>query len=56
VAGILKAALQGDLYDRELSVEFVARLRDTRPFGGVQELVDQLRRDVDEARRVVAGE
>jgi Fe-S cluster biogenesis protein NfuA len=36
----------GDLYGSELAVEFVARLRDTRPFAGVNELVEQLRRDV----------
>jgi riboflavin kinase/FMN adenylyltransferase len=40
----------GDLYGKELRVSFVKRLRDTRPFGGVNELVEQLKRDVAEAR------
>jgi riboflavin kinase/FMN adenylyltransferase len=43
----------GDLYGKELRVQFVKLLRDTRPFGGVQELTDQLRRDVAEARGVL---
>src|SRR5205823_11913432 len=42
----------GDLYGQTLAVDFVARLRDTRPFPGVDQLVEQLRRDVDEARRI----
>lgn len=37
---------QGDLYGQVLSVEFLARLRDTRPFGSVEELVAQLQNDV----------
>lgn len=36
----------GDLYGKELRVEFVRRLRDTRPFAGVAELVEQLKNDV----------
>lgn len=40
----------GDLYGAGLSVEFVAKLRDTRPFGGAAELADQLGRDVAAAR------
>ncbi len=43
----------GDLYGREVRVSFVKRLRETRPFGGVAELVEQLRRDVADARAVV---
>jgi riboflavin kinase/FMN adenylyltransferase len=41
----------GDLYGQELNLEFVKRLRDTRPFSGVTELVEQLKRDVEEVRR-----
>lgn len=44
----------GDLYGRQLEIDFVRRLRDTRPFGSVTELVAQLRRDVEQAR-VAAG-
>jgi riboflavin kinase/FMN adenylyltransferase len=43
---------EGDLYGRPLAVDFVQRLRDTRPFGSVGELVEQLRRDVAQAREV----
>src|SRR5262245_14839442 len=44
---------EGDLYGRPLALDFVARLRDTRPFAGPAELVEQLGRDVEQARRVV---
>ncbi len=40
----------GDLYGSELRVEFVRRLRDTRPFNGVAELVEQLKKDVEAVR------
>ncbi len=43
----------GDLYGKELRVTFVKRLRDTRPFGGVAELVEQLGKDVAEARAAI---
>jgi len=42
----------GDLYGAALAVDFVDRLRDTRPFGGVDDLVRQLRADVDQAARL----
>ena len=40
----------GDLYGKEMCVSFVRRLRDTRPFDGVGELVEQLGKDVAAAR------
>ena len=40
----------GDLYGRRLAVEFVARLRDTRSFAGIDALVVQLKQDVAAAR------
>jgi riboflavin kinase/FMN adenylyltransferase len=43
----------GDLYDRSLSVEFVAKIRDTKPFAGVQALTEQIQKDVGEARRIL---
>jgi riboflavin kinase / FMN adenylyltransferase len=43
----------GDLYGKSMLVEFVARLRDTRPFSGVAELVEQLRADVGAARQLL---
>ncbi len=43
----------GDLYGRPMAVEFVARLRDTRPFAGPADLVAQLRADVERARQII---
>jgi riboflavin kinase / FMN adenylyltransferase len=43
---------QGDLYAQELSIDFVERLRETRPFRGVDELLAQLRVDVERARTI----
>lgn len=40
----------GDLYDREVDVGFVARLRDERRFGGVDELRHQIEADAAAAR------
>ncbi len=42
----------GDLYGQTLTVDFLKRLRDTRPFAGVAELVEQLHRDVEQARQI----
>jgi riboflavin kinase/FMN adenylyltransferase len=42
----------GDLYGRALAVEFIRRLRDTRKFAGAAALAEQLRADIEEARRV----
>jgi riboflavin kinase / FMN adenylyltransferase len=44
----------GDLYGQELAVDFLARLRGTQKFAGVDALVEQMRRDVAEARRICA--
>jgi len=41
----------GDLYGQTLEVEFVEKLRDTRPFAGVADLVAQLRHDIAAAER-----
>jgi riboflavin kinase/FMN adenylyltransferase len=43
---------EGDLYARPLAVDFIARLRDTRPFAGPAELMAQLQADVAAARRI----
>ncbi len=43
----------GDLYGQSLAVDFMRRLRDTRPFRGADDLIDQLRRDVEQARKVL---
>lgn len=44
---------QGNLYGQQLTLEFVARLRETKKFASIQELQQQLKRDVDQARMVV---
>jgi riboflavin kinase/FMN adenylyltransferase len=45
----------GDLYDRRVRVAFVERLRDERRFPGADELLDQIRRDVADTRRILAA-
>jgi riboflavin kinase / FMN adenylyltransferase len=43
-----------DIYDRELRLDFLARLRGERRFDSVDALVEQMHRDVEETRRVAA--
>ncbi|HET7524198.1 MAG TPA: bifunctional riboflavin kinase/FAD synthetase [Acidimicrobiales bacterium] len=45
----------GDLYDEEAKVEFVAHLRPQVKFESVQELIDQTTRDVATTRRVLGA-
>ncbi len=45
----------GDLYGRHLSVEFVERLRDELKFDSLEALVEQMGRDVEQARDVLGG-
>src|SRR5262249_24515263 len=45
----------GDLYGRRLEIDLLARLRTTRKFAGVEELLDQMRADVAQARQVAGG-
>ncbi|MHB1485935.1 MAG: bifunctional riboflavin kinase/FAD synthetase [Acidimicrobiales bacterium] len=45
----------GDLYGEEARLDFVARLRDEQRFSSVDELVVQMGRDVDQARKILAG-
>jgi riboflavin kinase/FMN adenylyltransferase len=40
-------AFDGDLYGQELTVEFLKRVRETREFGSVDELKDQLAKDIE---------
>ncbi|WP_084058643.1 bifunctional riboflavin kinase/FAD synthetase [Desulfacinum hydrothermale] len=46
---------QGDLYGKELTVRFVAKLRDEQRFDGPEALVDQIHKDVAETRRILAS-
>lgn len=43
----------GDLYGRQLRVEFLGRIRDIRPFASPDELASQLRRDRETAISIV---
>ncbi|HEY8638086.1 MAG TPA: bifunctional riboflavin kinase/FAD synthetase [Solirubrobacteraceae bacterium] len=43
---------EGDLYGQDLRIEFVKRLRGEKRFGSVEELVDQMARDVEQARAI----
>jgi riboflavin kinase / FMN adenylyltransferase len=42
----------GDLYGQQVELEFLERLRPTRKFSGRDELLVQIRADVEEARRI----
>jgi riboflavin kinase / FMN adenylyltransferase len=46
---------EDDLYGTDLRVAFVSRLRGERRFGGVEELIAQMRIDVEDAVRVCAS-
>jgi riboflavin kinase / FMN adenylyltransferase len=43
----------GDLYGREIEVEFVSKLREERCFETLEALVAQIRRDAEEARQIL---
>ena len=44
----------GDLYGQSLTVDFVEKIRETRPFGSVAELIAQVQIDVERAKTIVA--
>jgi riboflavin kinase/FMN adenylyltransferase len=45
----------GDLYGREIEVEFVAKLREEETFAGLDALVVQMNKDAENARRILAS-
>lgn len=45
----------GDLYGQRLEVQFVAKLRDEQGFERIEDLVEQMKRDEQAARAVLAG-
>jgi riboflavin kinase/FMN adenylyltransferase len=46
----------GDLYDRPLAIDFIGKIRDTRPFGSAQELVAQIQKDIGAVRKILGSE
>jgi riboflavin kinase/FMN adenylyltransferase len=46
---------EGDIYGRVVDVSFTRRIREERRFSGIDELKDQIQRDVKEARFVADG-
>jgi riboflavin kinase/FMN adenylyltransferase len=47
---------RGDLYDKEIMVEFVQKLRDERHFSSPEELQAQIKRDIEQAKVILAEE
>ena len=45
-----------DIYGERLEVEFRHRIRDERAFDGIDELVQQIRDDIEEAARLLRSE
>ena len=45
----------GDLYGREMTVEFVQRIRDERKFDSLAALVEEMQRDMSRARDILSG-
>jgi riboflavin kinase/FMN adenylyltransferase len=45
----------GDLYGEEARISFIARLRDDRRFESPRALAEQMQRDVEDARKALAG-
>jgi riboflavin kinase / FMN adenylyltransferase len=44
----------GDLYGRDMEVQFVQRIREERKFDSLDSLVDEMRRDIERARAILA--
>jgi riboflavin kinase/FMN adenylyltransferase len=47
---------QGELYDKELKVEFIQKLREEERFASPQELKAQIERDINQTRTILTGE
>jgi len=42
-----------DIYGKEAKVEFVERIRDEKKFGSVDQLVEQIKRDIDQVEKIL---
>jgi riboflavin kinase/FMN adenylyltransferase len=45
----------GDLYNQELKLKFISRLRDEKKFSGIEALVTQIQQDIQKARHILAS-
>lgn len=43
----------GDLYQQEVQVEFIKRIRDEKKFSSIQELIDQVQADISQTREEI---
>jgi len=46
--------LEGDIYGAEAEIYFVERLRDEKSFGSVDELKNQIDKDISRARQILS--
>jgi len=53
VAEVHLLDFQGDLYGSEVEVAFVQRIRSERRFDGVESLVHQIRRDLENCKDIL---
>lgn len=44
---------EGNLYGATVAIDFIDRLRETKPFAGIEQLREQLTRDVEQAKTMV---
>jgi riboflavin kinase/FMN adenylyltransferase len=44
--------LAGQLYGKSLSIDFFKKIRDTKPFGSVPELIAQINADIEEVKKI----
>jgi riboflavin kinase / FMN adenylyltransferase len=46
---------EADLYQQTVTVDFIARIREERKFAGLDGLMAQIHRDIDQTRKILAG-
>jgi len=47
---------EGDIYGKDITILFIERLRDEKKFKGPEELVRQIKRDIEKARKILASD
>ena len=47
-------AFEGDLYEKEIEVDFLSFLRDERKFSSLEELSERVRKDIEQAKKIIA--